>query len=87
MTRENETRGIEYPAEMSFKSIFRNRFHTLESIKSILSESDIGANIESRESRNGKFISFTITARFSSEDELQNLCSKISSLEGFMTLF
>ncbi len=85
---ENGTKKeINYPAEIIFKSIFRNSPYTMESIRNILSESSIPGEVAHRESSGGKFISYTITAVFPSEDVLYNTCSKITTLDGYMSMF
>ena len=85
---ENGTKKeIAYPAEIIFKSIFRNRPYTLESIKTILSESAVAGDVVHKESSGGKFISYTVTAVFPSEDMLNSICSKITTLEGYMSMF
>ncbi len=84
----NQRKEIDFPAELTFKAIFRNRAHTADSIRSILAEQ--GADdftLYKKASSNGNFISYTITARFPSDDTLNRICSMVSGLEGFMTLF
>jgi len=87
MIQNAAKKEINYPAEIIFKSIFRNGPYTMESIKSILSESNIKGNVTHRESSGGKFISYTITAVFPSEDILNSICSEITTLEGYMSMF
>lgn len=85
---ENGTKKeIIYPAEIVFKSIFRNRPYTMDSIRNILSESSVAGNVAHKESSGGKFISYTVTAVFPSEDMLNSICSKITTLEGYMSMF
>jgi putative lipoic acid-binding regulatory protein len=78
---------IIYPAEIIFKSVFRNRPYTLDTIRNIISENTTNGSVTTRESSGGKFISYTVTATFESEDILNATCSKIVTLEGFMSLF
>ena len=78
---------IIYPAEIVFKAVFRNRPYTMETIKSIVSENTTGGSVTSRESSGGKFISYTITATFASEEVLNATCSSIVMIEGFMSMF
>ncbi len=80
-------RKIDWPSEITFKSIFRNKSYIMESIKSILMENNIKGDVYHKESKNGKFISYTITGTFLSDSELQLICHKISTIEGFMTMF
>lgn len=85
---ENGTKKeINYPAEIIFKSIFRNRPYTMESIRNILAESLVAGEVVHKESSGGKFISYTVTAVFPSEDSLNSICSKITTLEGYMSMF
>jgi putative lipoic acid-binding regulatory protein len=84
----DQQKEIDYPAELTFKAIFRNNPHTGDSIKNIVLEQ--GAKnlaLENKASSNGKFISYTITAEFPSNKTLNSICSMVSELEGFMTLF
>lgn len=78
---------ILYPAEIVFKAVFRNRPYTIETIKNIVHEHAVNATVTSRESSGGKFISYTITATFHSEDKLNTSCSSITMIEGFMSMF
>lgn len=85
---ENGTKKeIIYPAEIIFKSIFRNRPYTQESIRNILSECSVAGIVVHKESSGGKFISYTVTAVFPSEETLNSVCSKITTLEGYMSMF
>jgi len=78
---------IIYPAEIVFKAVFRNRPYILDTIKNIVSENTTDGKVTSRESSGGKFISYTITATFVSEDILNATCSSIVMIEGFMSMF
>jgi len=77
-----------FPADIVFKAIIRSGVpFTMETIKSILAEKELHALVSTKESRNGKFVSYTVSARFPSNDCLMTVCAGIASLEGFMTLF
>jgi putative lipoic acid-binding regulatory protein len=78
---------ILYPAEIIFKAVFRNAPYTIDTIRNIVHEHSINGNVTSRESSGGKFISYTITSTFSSEDLLNLTCSKITMVDGFMSMF
>jgi putative lipoic acid-binding regulatory protein len=78
---------IIYPAEIIFKAVFRNRPYTMDTIKNIISETATDGKVTSKESSGGKFISYTITATFASEDVLNATCSRIVMIEGFMSMF
>lgn len=83
----NQEKKIDFPAGITFKSIFKKGPDTGNSIESILSEYNINGQITSKESRTGKFISYTITAEFPSNKILITICGRISKLEGFMSMF
>ena len=79
---------IIYPAEVIFKSVFRNRPYTMDSIRNILAEHCIpDGNVTAKESSGGKFISYTVTGIFPSEENLNAICTQITMIEGFMSLF
>lgn len=83
----NNKKIIDYPAEIIFKAVFRNRPYTMESIKTILHENERRGSVTSKESSGGKFISYTITAVMDSEDQLNKICTEVTMLEGFMSMF
>lgn len=85
MSQKNEL--ISYPAEVTFKSVFRNGGHTHDSIISIIREYNVEATVENRPSREGKFVSYTVSGVFPSHDVLTTVCSRIASLELYMTMF
>lgn len=77
---------IEYPAEITFKSVF-SRVEDLDAaIDAILNSRGIAGSITWAESKNGKYVSYTITAEFESEDHLQAICRNISTLTGFIMM-
>ena len=78
---------IIYPADIIFKAVFRNTPYTIDTIKNIVHEHSSNGNVTSKESSGGKFISYTITSTFHSEDSLNLTCSKITMVDGFMTMF
>ena len=78
---------IIYPAEIIFKAVFRNAPYTIDTIKNIVHEHSINGHVTSKESSGGKFISYTITSTFDSEDSLNTTCSKITMIDGFMSIF
>ncbi|HOK03358.1 MAG TPA: DUF493 family protein [Spirochaetota bacterium] len=83
-----QKKEIQYPSEIIFKSIFRNSPYTMDSIKNILAEHSVEeGKVLAKESSGGKFISYTISGVFYSEENLNSLCTQISMLEGFMALF
>ena len=78
---------IIYPAEIIFKAVFRNAPYTMDTIKNIVHEHSINGNVTSKQSSGGKFISYTITSTFHSEDSLNSACTKITMVDGFMSMF
>ncbi len=89
MQIENQSneKKITYPAECTFKAVFRNREDTGNLITCILEGNNIKGRITQKESSNGKFISYTVIAEFPNEEILQDICRSISKLQGYMTLF
>lgn len=85
--RSKFEKTIDYPEEITFKSVFRRKAGTLECIKNILNEKSLKGEVTSRISKNEEFISFTITAEFPSDLVLNNVCNQIANLEGYMTMF
>jgi len=77
----------EFPTEVTFKAVFRNRPYTMETLKNLCGEAGLDAVVIGKESRNGNFISFTVTAVFPDETTLKNLCGTVGTLEGFYTMF
>ncbi|MFC1670890.1 DUF493 family protein [Spirochaetota bacterium] len=80
-------KNINYPTEIIFKSVFRSSSDTMGNIKKVLDRRGIQGEVTGRPSRNGTFISYTITAVFPSNETLNETCTSISSLNGFMTMF
>ena len=78
---------IIYPAEIIFKAVFRNAPHTIDTIKNIVHEHSVNGNVTSKESSEGKFVSYTITSMFNSEESLNSACTKITMVDGFMSMF
>jgi len=83
----NNKKIIDYPAEIIFKAVFRNRPYTKESIKTILHENERSGSVTGKESSGGKFISYTVTSVMDSEDQLNKICTEVTMLEGFMSMF
>ncbi|HPA73583.1 MAG: DUF493 family protein [Spirochaetes bacterium] len=77
----------DFPTEVTFKAIFRNRPYTMETLKNICQEAGLDAEISDRGSSKGNFISYTVTAMFPSDDALKTLCARIGQVEGFYTMF
>lgn len=78
---------IIYPAEIIYKAVFRNMPYTMDIIRNIVHEHADCVSVTARESSGGKFISYTITATFQSEEKLNSSCNQITMTEGFMMLF
>ena len=77
---------IDYPAEITFKSVFSRTEDTDAAIDDILAGGGIAGSVTRAESKNGKYMSYTITAEFESEDHLQATCKSISTLTGFIMM-
>ncbi len=77
---------INYPSEITFKSIFLHNPELHESISMILVEHGIEGQVNHKPSKNSKFISFTITAEFNSESHLNDVCTKITAIQGFIMM-
>ena len=82
-----QKKEILYPAEIVFKAVFRNMPYTMDVIKTIVHEHAVDVVVTHKESSGGKFISYTITATFHSEEKLNASCSQITTIEGFMSMF
>jgi putative lipoic acid-binding regulatory protein len=83
----NNKKEIIYPAEIEYKAVFRNMPHTMDTIRNVVHEHSVNGVVTSKESSGGKFISYTITATFSSEEALFDSCTKVKMIEGFMSMF
>jgi putative lipoic acid-binding regulatory protein len=83
-----QKKQILYPARLSLKAVFRAGLdcdpHLI--ILEIINDSAYECEVSTLSSRNGKFISYTITAIFKSEESLDNSCAKISEINGFMMM-
>jgi hypothetical protein len=77
----------DFPTEVTFKAVFRNTPFTLDAIRNICAEAELDIEISDRSSRNAKFISYTLTGIFPSDDVLKSVCGKVGALEGFVTMF
>jgi len=77
---------IDYPAEITFKSVFLLNPELHEIISAVLVEHGIDGEVCHKPSRNSKFISYTIIVEFSSESHLDVVCTKIASIQGFIMM-
>ncbi len=82
-----DQKEIIYPTEMTFKAIFRNNKIDVSDLEKLLFENHLNGKISFKESRTGKFISYTVTAVFPTDESLNHICSQVASLEGFMSMF
>jgi putative lipoic acid-binding regulatory protein len=78
---------LSFPAELFLKAVYRNTPYITESVKTCLAEKCLTYNISDALSGGGKFISFTISANFDSEDYLNDVCTALKSIDGFMMMF
>ncbi len=77
---------IEYPAEITFKSVFTQDPELFSLITDILADHNVNGQIAHKHSKNSTFISFTITAEFNSEAHLNKVCCSISAVRGFIMM-
>lgn len=82
-----QKKEIIYPAEIVYKAVFRNMPYTIDIIKNVIHEHAMNGIVTSKESSGGKFISYTVTAVFESEEKLNASCTKVAMIEGFMSMF
>lgn len=86
--REEPGRELpDFPTEITFKAIYRFSPHLMETLRNALHEHGLSAVVESRPSSGGKFVSYTVTAVFESEERLKAVCGVVAAIEGFMTMF
>jgi putative lipoic acid-binding regulatory protein len=79
-------KDTQYPAEITFKCVFSLNPELHETVSLVLVEHGVQGQVNHKPSRNSKFISFTITAEFSSESHLNGVCSKIAAIPGFIMM-
>ncbi len=84
--RNQMKKEIQYPAEITFKSIFALDPDLHEIITTVLIEHGVDGQVTHKPSKNSKFISFTITAEFESESHLNEVCSRITAIQGFIMM-
>ncbi|MBP7603462.1 MAG: DUF493 domain-containing protein [Spirochaetes bacterium] len=77
----------DFPTEVTFKAVYRFSPHLMETLKNALHEQGLNAAVSGRPSSGGKFVSYTVTARFESEERLDAVCGVVAAIEGFMTMF
>ena len=76
----------DFPKEITFKAVFRTQGFPRESIISCLTEKNLKHELTEKSSGKGNFVSFTLTACFESDDHLDEICTSIKSIEGFMLM-
>ena len=77
---------INYPAEITFKSVFTHHPELHEIIIGVLAEHGVAGEVSHKPSKNDKFVSYTITAQFGSESHLNEVCGSLSAIQGFIML-
>ncbi len=77
---------IPYPAEITFKGFFSYHPEIRDAVMAALGEDAADATVTLRASKNGKFIACTITAVFESEEILNETCSRVCSIRGFVMM-
>jgi len=87
-TRKHNPREVPpFPTEVTFKAVYKNQTFLEETIRSVLAENGLAAQVGSRFSRNAKYVSFTVTAEFADESHLNAVCAALASLPGFSAMF
>lgn len=76
----------DFPKEITFKAVFRSEVNPKEILVSRLTEKQLRHELAERPSSKGNFVSFTLTASFESDDHLDDICTTIKSIEGFMMM-
>jgi putative lipoic acid-binding regulatory protein len=84
--RGSMKKDILYPAEITFKSVFSHNPELHEIITAVLADHGVEGQVSHKPSRNSKFISFTITAEFRSESHLNDVCTGIAAIRGFIMM-
>jgi putative lipoic acid-binding regulatory protein len=77
----------EFPQEITFKVICKNFPYLKDILFNACGEHAQGITITEKESRRSTFISYTITATFSTPEHIDRLCTAIAHIEGFITMF
>jgi putative lipoic acid-binding regulatory protein len=77
----------QFPTEITFKAIFQNTPLLEEIFKNLFAENNLFPSISSKQSSHSKYISYTFTSVFQSEEQLYKVCRKIASVQGFTTMF
>jgi len=85
--KASEKKVPEFPTEITFKAVYRNLPYLMETLKNILAEHAISADISARTSKNSTYISYTITAVFPEEGVLNTVCGRLTTLKGFTAMF
>ncbi|MGQ9842449.1 MAG: DUF493 family protein [Spirochaetota bacterium] len=81
------TTANEFPQEITFKVIYKNFPYLKDILFSACGEHAQEITITQKESRRSTFISYTITATFSTPEHIDRLCNAIAHIEGFITMF
>ena len=82
-----EEKKLDYPCELTFKTILKNSNENISNLNSIMINNKIDATITQKISSKGKFISYTITAIFPSDEILTKVSSEVASIKTFMNMF
>lgn len=77
---------IAYPAEITFKAVFTHDPEVFSMVEAILASHGIDGQLTHKHSRNSSFISFTISADFKTEAQLNEVCCSISAVRGFIMM-
>lgn len=77
----------QFPTEITFKAIFQNIPMLEEMLKNTFAENNLFPAISSKQSANSRYISYTFTSVFQSEEQMNKVCREIASVRGFNTMF
>jgi putative lipoic acid-binding regulatory protein len=76
----------DFPKEVTLKAVFRTQGTPREHIVSRLNEKKLSHELSEKSSGKGNFVSFTLVACYDSDDHLDEICTTIKSIEGFMLM-
>ncbi|MEW6525864.1 MAG: DUF493 family protein [Spirochaetota bacterium] len=77
----------DFPQEITFKVICKNFPYIRDILYNTCGEHAQAISITQKESSRNTFISYTITATFSTSEHIDRLCNAIAHIEGFITMF
>lgn len=82
----NSDGGDTFPRDVLFKAVFKNRPGLHDSLSSCLTESTSSYKITEKASNSANFISFSIIAEFESSEHLDDVCTMVGTIDGFVMM-